>query len=53
MKRMYKQPETDVLTVNTERMMDGATLSPGGPGDGNMEAPKQHSTALPVPGGAL
>lgn len=35
MKKMYKQPATDILTVNTERMMDQITVSPGAVTDPN------------------
>ena len=55
MKRMYKQPETEITAVNTQRMMEGQNVSvnEGGGGGGEAGAPARHSTALPVPGGAL
>lgn len=38
---MYKQPETDVVALNTERLMDITTMSSGGPGGGGKtEAPR-------------
>lgn len=55
MKRMYKQPETEITAVNTQRMMQDVTVSTneGGGGGGVAGAPARHNTALPVPGGAL
>lgn len=52
MKRMYKQPETEiaVMKVKTSLLLN---VSEGGEGDPDAHAPKPHSTALPVPGGAL
>ena len=29
MKRMYNQPKTEVMSVQTERMMEGQVVSPG------------------------
>jgi hypothetical protein len=54
MKRMYKQPETEIAAFKTARLMDGLTTSDGGVDNSNeAHAPAHHSTALPVPGGAL
>jgi len=53
MKRMYKQPETEiaVMKVKTSLLLN---VSEGeSNGDPDPHAPKPHSTALPVPGGAL
>ena len=32
-KNMYIEPKTEVLSVNTEHLMDGLTVSPGGGAD--------------------
>ena len=47
-KKMYKQPETEVLTVNSEHMMQDLTVStnPGGGGGGTAHAPGRSN---PVP----
>ena len=40
--KMYKKPITEVTAFETERMMDGITMSPGGStggGGGKTEAP--------------
>jgi len=37
--KMYKQPTTEILSVNSEHMMQDVTLSSGGPGSGQMDAP--------------
>ena len=40
--KMYKKPITDVAAINTERLMDTATMSSGGPGGGGKtEAPRR------------
>ena len=40
--KMYKKPETEILTVNTERMMQDMTMSSAGPGGGGKtEAPRR------------
>ncbi|MBR1717043.1 MAG: hypothetical protein IJ718_05415 [Paludibacteraceae bacterium] len=41
MKKMYKQPETEVAAVNTARLMDTATMSTKENGNGIMEAPSR------------
>ena len=40
---MYKQPEIEITSVNTERMMNGAIVSinPGGGGGGVAGAPRK------------
>ena len=38
---MYKKPETEILTVNTERLMDSMTMSAGPGGGGKTEAPRR------------
>ena len=53
MKKMYKQPTTDIMAFQTEYMMDSSTMSPGGPGTGQMEAPRPRSVAPAVPGTGL
>lgn len=56
MKRMYKQPETEIAALETAKLMDTMKMSEAGEnggGGGSTEAPARHSTALPVPGGAL
>lgn len=47
-KKMYKQPETEVLAINTEYMMQDATVSvnTGGGGGGTAHAPGRSN---PVP----
>lgn len=46
-KKMYKQPQTDVAAVNTERMMDGITMSTGGDkGPGVGEAPARRGDII-------
>lgn len=39
MKKMYKQPETEIAAVNTARLMQGITLSATTDGPGKTEAP--------------
>lgn len=41
--KMYKKPITEVAAFETERMMDGLTLStnPGSGGGGKTEAPRR------------
>ena len=46
MMKMYKQPQTEILSVNTERIMDSTTMSPGGPGTGQMEAPRRRGDII-------
>ena len=54
MKKMYNQPQTDVVALNTERLMDTATMSSAGSGGGGKtEAPVIRSVAPAVPGDAL
>ena len=39
---MYKKPETEILTVNTERMMQDMTMSSAGSGGGGKtDAPRR------------
>jgi hypothetical protein len=44
--KMYKQPETEILSVNTEHMMQDMTMSSGGPGTGQMEAPRRRGDII-------
>ena len=37
--KMYNNPKTEIMTVNTEYMMQDLTLSSGGTGSGVMDAP--------------
>ena len=42
--KMYKQPQTEILSVNTEYMMQDLNVSINGgtpPGGGGMHAPKK------------
>lgn len=40
--KMYKKPLTEVAAINTEKLMDTATMSPAGPGGtGKTEAPRR------------
>jgi len=42
MKKMYKEPITEVAAVNTERLMDTSTMSSAGSGGGGKtEAPRR------------
>lgn len=41
MKKMYNQPQTDVVALNTERLMDTTTMSYGPGGPGGTEAPRR------------
>ena len=52
MKKMYNNPKTEVLPVNTEYVMQGLTLSADGYGNGHMEAPVRN-VAPAVPGEGL
>ena len=52
MKKMYNNPKTEVLPVNTEYVMQGLTLSADGNGNGHMEAPVRN-VAPAVPGEGL
>ena len=42
-KNMYIQPQTEVLSINSEYLMQGVTVSPGGtpPDEGPAHAPKR------------
>lgn len=55
MKKMYKNPKTEVLAVSTERMMDSVNVStnPGGGGGGTAHAPARQGVAPAVPGDGL
>ena len=44
--KMYKNPKTEVLNVNTEYMMQDMTLSSGGTGNGQMDAPARHGDII-------
>lgn len=46
MKKMYNQPQTDVVALNTERLMDTTTMSPGGPGTNQMDAPARRGDVI-------
>ena len=46
-KKMYKNPKTEIMTVNTEYMMEDLTLSSGGPGSGQMDAPARRGDLIP------
>ena len=54
MKKMYNNPKTEVLPVNTEHVMQGLTASvnEGGGGGGKTEAPARN-VAPAVPGEGL
>ena len=52
MKKMYNNPKTEVLPVNTEYVMQGLTLSADGNGSGVTEAPVRN-VAPAVPGEGL
>ena len=43
---MYKQPKTDIIAFQTENMMDMTTMSSGGPGTGQMEAPRRRGDII-------
>ena len=43
---MYKQPQTDVIAFETKLMQDITTMSPGGPGTGQMEAPSRRGDII-------
>ena len=46
---MYKKPITEVTAFETERMMDGITMSPGGStggGGGNTEAQRRRGDII-------
>ena len=48
MKKMYNTPQTEVMHLNTERLMDGITLSgAGGDGPGSNEAPARRGDLIP------
>ena len=55
MKKMYNQPQTEILSVNTEYMMQDLTVSinEGGGGGGTAGAPARRSVAPSVPGAGL
>lgn len=47
--KMYKKPITEVTAFETERMMEGITLSPGGStggGGGTTEAPRRRGDII-------
>jgi hypothetical protein len=44
---MYKKPSTEVTDFKTENLMDTSTMSPGGPGTGQMEAPQRRGDIIP------
>ena len=47
--KMYKKPITEVTAFETERMMDGITMSPGGTtggGGGATEAPRHRGDII-------
>ena len=47
--KMYKKPITEITAFETERMMDGITMSPGAPtggGGGKTEAPANRGDFL-------
>ncbi len=40
--KMYKKPITEIAAINTERLMDTATMSSAGPGGGGKtDAPRR------------
>ncbi len=44
---MYKKPETEILTVNTERMMQDMTMSSAGSGGGGKtDAPSRRGDII-------
>ena len=54
MKKMYNKPQTEILSVSTEHLMDNHTLSrQGRNGSGVTEAPARQSVAPAVPGDGL
>jgi hypothetical protein len=52
MRKMYNNPKTEVLPVNTEYVMQGLTLSADGNGSGVTEAPVRNVAPV-VPGEGL
>ena len=53
MKKMYNNPKTEVLPVNTERLMDTTTMSSAGPGGGGATEAPVRNVAPAVPGEGL
>ena len=39
--KMYKKPITEIVAVDTERLMDSMTMSAGPGGGGKTEAPRR------------
>ena len=43
---MYKEPKTEVVVVNTLRLMDSMTMSPESGGGGKTEAPARRGDII-------
>lgn len=44
--KMYKQPTTEISAFEAESMMQGMVMSPGGPGTGQMDAPRRRGDII-------